>query len=326
MSPPKTILLFLLILAVLRYVSHLSGQTETSDVEVEFALDGSGFLNGDLSVAARPGIRYTLLWSSDLEVWEEVDGVDGVEGDVSKSFQWESSDAAGFFKVRLELAESISSEITQIEYPVHVFLPSGYSESTRDYPVIYATDGQWISGGFSQAVDARQKDLILVTIEQGPGNRRATDFLLPGVHDYFRFLEEEFLPAVESIYRVDTSERTLCGTSYGGLLVGLVFILDDIEAPTFKNYLSFDASFWSNASAMYALESERYAANPVKNATLYLTSATGRQNNHHWVNVFQNRIESREYEGLRIIRKSYPVEHNDVAQPSFEEALDLLFD
>lgn len=294
-------------------------------LDVVFSSPGSDSLVANVSVDPVPGLRYSLLRSTDLSQWEEMQDSspqtkEGVE------VEWSSNSPRVFFKVRVEIDDSIGSRITLIEYPVHVFLPLGYGESTRRYPIVYATDGQWVTEGFSQAVAGKGKQLILVTVEQGPGDRRAIDFLLPGAYDYLRFLGEELLPAVESIYRVDTSERTLCGTSYGGLLVGLVFILDDVEEPLFRNYLSFDGSFWSKSSTMYALEDERYAASSQKHATLYLTSATGRTNNDRWVNAFERRIESRGYEGLRIIRRSYPVEHNDVAQPSFDDALDLLFE
>ncbi|EDY81778.1 Putative esterase superfamily [Verrucomicrobiia bacterium DG1235] len=256
--------------------------------------------------------------------WSEAEAPRIGEGE-EISFGVETALDSIFFKVRVEVHDSITSELTTIEYPIHVYVPEGYGESTQTYPVIYATDGQWISEGFSSAIAEKEKQVILVTVEQGPGDRRATDYLLPGATTYFEFFTEELMPAIETVYRVDASERTICGTSYGGLLVGLVLLMDDAEAPHFTNYLSFDGSFWTHRTATNALEQTRFEAGNEMDVTLYLTSATGTQNNDTWVTNFKNKIESRGYSGLTVIRKSYPVEHNDVAQPSFEEALDELF-
>ncbi|MDQ8186028.1 alpha/beta hydrolase-fold protein [Pelagicoccus sp. SDUM812002] len=304
--------------------NHLLAEDDSLSTQVGFSEAPGSSLECVFSVDTNPGVSYTLLRSNDLVNWTEVSG-DSFESTSSDSVEWERGGIATFFKIRASMLDSIPSQITSIDYPVHVVLPDGYENSQKRFPIIYATDGQWVTGGFSSAVTERKKQLILVTIEQGPGDRRAIDFRLPGAYNYIRFIEEELLPSVESIYRVNTSERTFCGTSYGGLLVGLVFLLDDVENPLFKNYLSFDGSFWSSAATLYSLENERYAASKRKNATLYLTSATGFQNNDRWVTNFQNRIESRGYEGLTVVRRSYPVEHNDVAQPSFDAALEFLY-
>lgn len=219
---------------------------------------------------------------------------------------------------------SISSSITGIEYPLHIYLPRDYAESDKNYPVVYATDGQWIFSGFSHIIDRKNKDLILVAIEQGPNNRRATDYRLPGVHNYFAFLTAELLPLIETDFRVDPTNRTLIGTSYGGILAGLAPLIDDIENPLFKHYLSFDPSFYEHQNATLSLEQERFNASNRLGITLFLSSATLRGNDA-FVTWYQDILEQRQYSGLRIIRRSYAVDHNDVANPSFETALDLLF-
>lgn len=216
------------------------------------------------------------------------------------------------------------SAITGIEYPLHIYLPKDYKESTRTYPVIYATDGQWIFRGFSNIIDERDKDIILVAIEQGPNDRRATDYRLPGAHAYFSFLTSELLPTIENDYRVDTNNRTLLGTSYGGILSGLALLMDDVVNPVFKNYLSFDPSFYEHQNATLQLEQARFNASNELNATLILTSATLRGNDIY-VNWYKNLLEQREYAGLEIVRFSFAVDHNDVANPSFVNALEVLF-
>lgn len=223
-----------------------------------------------------------------------------------------------------EVHFTFTSSITGISYPLHILLPKDYEESSRTYPVIYATDGQWIFRGFSNIIDAHNKNIILVAIEQGPNDRRAIDYRLPGAHTYFSFLTSELLPAIENDYRIDAENRTLVGTSYGGILSGLALLMDDVVNPAFKNYLSFDPSFYEHQSATLQVEQTRFNASNDLHATLVLTSATLRGNDIY-VNWYKNLLEQREYSGLDIVRFSFAVDHNDVANPSFANALEVLF-
>ncbi|MDQ8204775.1 alpha/beta hydrolase-fold protein [Pelagicoccus sp. SDUM812003] len=269
------------------------------------------------------GRLYRLQESEDLKQWENTDHVASGNGGLCEIVVPTLKDRQ-FFRITYELDDHFLSEITGIEYPIHVYEPPGLDE-TEVLPIIYATDGQWITSSFSSMIEEKGIRAILVTIEQGPGDRRAIDYLLPGAIDYFAFLKTELIPTVESIYSIDTENRSLCGTSYGGLFVGLSLLMDDVEAPLFRNYLSFDGSFYTHRSETYALEQARFEASQTMKARLILSSATRYPNNHIAVGRFQSRLQEREYEGLEIVRLSYPVVHNDVADPSFDEALDILF-
>src|SRR5690606_17816676 len=152
---------------------------------------------------------------------------------------------------------SIVSAVTGVTYPVHIYLPEDYASSNKSYPVIYATDGQWIFNGFASALDDKSLYVILVAVEQGPNDRRSVDYILPDARQYFLFLTAELLPTIERDYRVDTTQRTLSGTSYGGILVAAVLLLDDVVQPHFRNYLSFDASFYVHPHATADLQTER---------------------------------------------------------------------
>lgn len=295
---------------------------ESVDLEIGRGVNGDSVLHLRFSTMA--GIRYELHESDDLVEWgNSVATLVGNGAD--QEFAVPTVKSAQFFKVVAALHDSIVSSITGIEYPIHVYVPAGYEDSSMDYPIIYATDGQWITEGYSSAIESKGKEVILVTIEQGPGNRRAIDYLVPGSTNYFQFLITELLPAVESLYRIDSSRRSICGTSYGGLLVGSLLLMDNVDTPYFENYLCFDGSFWESRSGVAALERARFSASQEMDVTLFLSSATGVPNNDSWVTQFKNTLEARNYTGLRIIRKSYPVTHNQVGQPSFEEALDILF-
>lgn len=220
--------------------------------------------------------------------------------------------------------DTISSSITGITYPIHIYLPRDYDLSTKNYPVIYATDGQWIFGGFSQAIKNMGINVILVAIEQGPDDRRAIDYLLPGAETYFHFFITELLPYIENNFRVDPENRSIQGASYGGLFVSSALLMDDVVDPLFKNYLCFDGSFFTHSTQTANLEAKRYSANQEMNVRLILTSALI-SGNDSTVTRLYNTLKNRNYTGLNIFRDSYNVHHNDVAQPSFEYALNIIF-
>lgn len=226
-----------------------------------------------------------------------------------------------------KIDSNYESAITGINYPVHIFLPADYQHENaqqKNYPVIYATDGQWIFDSFANILERKGYSAILVAIEQGPNDRRATDYLMPGAEDYFGFLTSELMPSIESDYRVDTNKRTLSGTSYGGLFTGTVLVMDDVSDPLFKNILSFDASFWKNWTTTTQLEQARYNASDTMNITLVLTAATGTQGNQTSVNRFQTLLQNRAYNGLKIYRQDYDLVHEAMADPSFDYAVGVL--
>ncbi|HEY1132480.1 MAG TPA: alpha/beta hydrolase-fold protein [Roseateles sp.] len=222
----------------------------------------------------------------------------------------------------VERDKSIASRITGITYPYHVYLPEGYATSDKRYPVIYATDGQWTFPAFSQLLDKRRKPMILVNIEQGGPDRRAVDYTVNGAPAYGRFLREELVPLIESAYRT-TGVRSFSGTSYGGLLGALMLSTEDVKAPFFTNYLLFDGSFWAMTARNIQDEEARFSASRRLPVRLILSSANA-PGNVRDVILYEARYRGRAYEGLIIDRKDFNVAHNDVGDPSFDWAIDLI--
>jgi putative esterase len=133
----------------------------------------------------------------------------------------------------------ISSSIMGQEYQVKVRLPEEYANSTKLYPVLYLLDGDH---AFAMATDIVQyliygqhiPDLIIASPaydskklpHEGGKNRRVSDlapFRLyeedtePAGMQYLEFLQQEFIPFIESNYRVLPEDRTLWGYSRGGI-------------------------------------------------------------------------------------------------------------
>ena len=222
----------------------------------------------------------------------------------------------------VERNKSVASQITGITYPYHVYLPEGYADSGRRYPVIYSTDGQWSFGAFSRMLDKRHKAVILISIEQGGPDRREVDYTADGAPAYGRFLREELAPLVEARYRT-AGARTFAGTSYGGLLGSILLSNEDVAKPFFSNYLLFDGAFWALTPSNIEDEELRFAAGPRLPVKLILTTANA-PGNVNEVIAYEARYKSRAYVDLVIQRKDFNVAHNDVGRPSFDWAIDLI--
>jgi predicted alpha/beta superfamily hydrolase len=147
-----------------------------------------------------------------------------------------SAEAVHYPPVSLRGTEvrSIASSIVDQEYKLHIYLPAGYADSTKVFPVVYLTDSDAYFGFFRSLaanlrygnlipeivvvgvayeedvqsyLRKRERDLLPVEVENHPGSGKASLFL--------EFMRKELLPFVESHYRVDPEDRTIVGMSGG---------------------------------------------------------------------------------------------------------------
>lgn len=142
------------------------------------------------------------------------------------------------------IVPNFPSKILELDRPYRVWLPRGYAESTKRYPVLYMHDGQVMfysgSGGTWQAdltADAlvragRIREVILVAVDVG--STRTRDYVppddeippglggpAPGQADkYAAFLIQELKPVIDATYRtLPGPENTgVIGSSLGGLV------------------------------------------------------------------------------------------------------------
>ncbi len=219
--------------------------------------------------------------------------------------------------------QDIYSNITDITYQYNVYLPESYSSTTKNYPVIYVTDAQWSSDQrFAHIIETKKLDVIVVGITQGPVGQRTVDFLYPGSSQYLEFFAQEFLPLLESQYRIDTSSRTLYGHSYGGLLIRHALI-NEVNTPLFQNFISSDGSFMVENSTYRGLETDTYKRNSLANKKLYLAGAL--QANGPFVSDFYDTIRSYGLEDFTVYHQAFDLSHNKVNFPGIRGAMDLLF-
>ncbi|NTS78185.1 hypothetical protein HR060_15140 [Catenovulum sp. SM1970] len=224
----------------------------------------------------------------------------------------------------IDSEQVLASNITGIDYPLHIYTPVGYEQNESQLLTFYVTDAQWNFNTFVNLIEDAGVAAILIGIEQGPNNRRETDFLFPGLNDYHRVLVEELLPFAEDNYNIDTDNRVLYGASYGGFMSGHVMLMDDIENPIFKTIISVDASFWVDRPLTTTMLNERYATSDTLDIELILTSASI-AGNELAVETFYQELTALNFQGLTVHRLSHTVTHNDSPIPAFTDTLPILF-
>ncbi|WP_020208191.1 alpha/beta hydrolase [Gilvimarinus chinensis] len=212
------------------------------------------------------------------------------------------------------------SAITQTEYHVHIYLPPNYANSNAAYPIIYALDGQVLFPGLPYLIEDEGLEAILVAISEGPKDRRRTDYLLPGARDYFQFLLHELIPSAEEGLRVNDAQRTLVGSSFGGVFAGLALLMDDPVAPKFRNLLAFDASFYQHQDETEKLLRNRFQASDELVANLFLTSALP-EGNDEFVSLFHDNLSEYDFDGLSVFRERIQTTHGAITEPSFRSAI-----
>lgn len=173
---------------------------------------------------------------------------------------------------------------TSRTYDLYISLPENYaSDTTHHYPVLYVLDGQWdfklldsISGGLHY--DQFIPEIIIVGVTYN-GDKpdyetlRAMDYTPPakglfkgyGEADKFlTCLKEEIIPLIETNYRADPTNRTLMGSSFGGLFT-LYSLFTKPEL--FSGYVSSSPAVTFAGGIIFDLETEfaaRHKTLPVK--------------------------------------------------------------
>jgi enterochelin esterase-like enzyme len=128
-----------------------------------------------------------------------------------------------------KIVEGLSVESKILGHPVHysVYLPPDYDTSDRAYPVVYLLHGfsgnekDWVQyGEIGQVVDggiATNKLTAMIIVMPDGGNTWYINNF-DGSIRYEDFFFQEFIPTVESRYRIRTAKhyRAMAGLSMGG--------------------------------------------------------------------------------------------------------------
>lgn len=189
---------------------------------------------------------------------------------------------AGEYKSPVGIANSehfsLFSSNVQQEYQIYIHLPSSYSRSDTTYPVVYGLDADIGFGMISEmstllAFRNEMPEVIIVGIAYGAypgqeGNNRVRDFTPTAVEEYnssggaekfFRFIRDELIPVIDSVYRTNPNDRIISGYSLSGLFS--LYVL--FQHPgIFNRYQSSSPSLWWDNGVIFEYEkqySEKYS-------------------------------------------------------------------
>ena len=150
-----------------------------------------------------------------------------------------------------------------------VYLPPGYAPNARRYPVLYLNDGEAMFDGsdglhFNRACEdlirrGEMAPVIVVAIENGPGDQRAIDYTpwplswfgrSGGGDAYLLAIRDTLKPAIDGRYRTlaDPAHTAIAGMSLGGLLslyAGYTY------PGTFGKVGAFSPSYWWSGFQAY---------------------------------------------------------------------------
>jgi enterochelin esterase-like enzyme len=125
---------------------------------------------------------------------------------------------------------NISSQFLNYNHVIHVYLPPGYQESDKNYPVVYFQDGKdyiefaVVPHVLDKMIEQKEIEPVIAVFVTPPNlhqpkiPNRATEY---GLNDeYVKFFVSDLVPFIDDKYRTmdDADERLVLGDSYGGLI------------------------------------------------------------------------------------------------------------
>ncbi len=196
---------------------------------------------------------------------------------------------------------------------IKVFLPPDYFKSdTTHFPILFVTDADAFWGAatdYPWFLHWQNPKIIVVGITYGawtegwgPNWKRKIDFnYVPnqegiiGARKFISFFQEELIPEVETRYRIDKSNRTLFGWSYGG---AFAFYTLFNQPQLFHNYLILgDAP--TPDDPLDILEKSYFEKNRKLHAKVFMGMGNYDTSYPHLM-TFVKRLENRRYEGLQF--------------------------
>ncbi len=235
---------------------------------------------------------------------------------------------------------SITSSITHEKYDLYINLPTDYQKVKGPFPVVYLLDGQW-DFPLAEAIYGQQyydgfiPRMIIVGItwsgaDANYDSLRAGDFTPTPTMQvpyggraplFLQFIKDELIPFIQSKYRVKKDDRTLMGSSLGGLFT--VYAM--FKAPGLFNrfVLTSPVVPWDN-EILYSYEKKYAAEHRSLHARVFM--GIGQYEYPADFKKFVKTIESRHYEGLSLESKILQgVGHSGTKSLGFSWGLQYVF-
>ena len=165
----------------------------------------------------------------------------------------------------------VESRILGNRRTLKIYLPPGYTKSSREYGWLLAYDGNQYTTTvptptiLDNMIAAKAIPPIITVFLESPDR----DHEFPPNDDFQRFIGEELLPQLRAHYRLsrDASKNAVLGSSYGGLAAAYTAL----EHPNlFGNVISQSGSFGWNSSLLI----KRAAETPRLKIRFYLDAGT----------------------------------------------------
>ena len=236
---------------------------------------------------------------------------------------------------------SLTSSHTGEQYDIYI-QPVADTTSGQRYPAVYLLDAHWdfpmvtgihgglradqfVPNGFLVGITysgnpnygaLRAKDMTPTSLEGVDGSGRAPEFLA--------FIKEELIPFIESEYPIDPTDRTLMGSSYGGLFT--LFALFH-EPGLFHQYVAPSSSLWWDDGVLFQYEealAQQQSDLPVK---LFMTAGEFEGDGMIVpMQKLEKALASREYPNLQMEAMVVPgARHSSVKPESFMRGLRYAF-
>lgn len=230
--------------------------------------------------------------------------------------QQKSSSPAQLPKVTIAGTQmtSIQSNITGENYDLYINLPRDYQDTTKTFPAIYLIDAQWdfplVSALYGQLYyDNFMPSAVVIGITWSGSNAdydslRARDFTpttenkpakYGNAANFLQSIKKEIIPFIEKKYRVSPMNRTLMGSSFGGLFT--LYTLFN-ETNVFSRYILTSPAILFDKSVIYNYE-KKYAEKKSK-LPVRLYIAIGSYEDVAALQKFIDTIKSRHYKGLKL--------------------------
>lgn len=154
--------------------------------------------------------------------------------------------------INIGIKDSIPSVVLNESRKLFVYLPKGYSDSDKSYPVIYRLDGDLdlyteTVGTINRLTYTEElvPEMIVVLIENTNRNRdmmpTKTSYFEsdPGAENFKAFIENELIPYIDASYRT-SNDQLLCGQSLSAIFTIYCFLT---SPDLFDSYIACSGGF-----------------------------------------------------------------------------------
>jgi predicted alpha/beta superfamily hydrolase len=233
----------------------------------------------------------------------------------------------------------IASGVMGENREINVWLPPGYHDMTRTYPVVYLLDGG-VDQDFHHITGLAQLGTIVGTTQDfivvgvATKDRRneltfraehdpslITDYPTHGQSGRFRhFIAEEVMPFIDATYRTD-GDDALMGESLAGLFVVETFLRQPM---LFERYIAISPSLWWDKGALADQAPALLTTQPPTGRILWLAVAD--EGGEMQASIDRLKAVLDEVTGYILVYSARPHEtHATVYHPAALEALRILY-